>query len=209
METLLNTKKNMKFNKLKTLASALIAALAFASSANAIIVSSNGGSIISAPASTAKGANEANYQQGFNEKQGVVLTDDLDVDGGHIEEGTKVNSHMIFLDSIGSQDVLQTVKWVFDGMIIGVMSDRYGNLEAASNGLLGASNYPGSFRGRGFEGGGDNYVINGNELNLTMHVTQPGDWIRVVTRVPDSGSTMALLGLGFLGLIATRKRFAR
>ncbi|MDQ8200499.1 VPDSG-CTERM sorting domain-containing protein [Pelagicoccus enzymogenes] len=202
----------MKINKNTLLAAALIAAASLANSAQALILSTDTGSIISAPSSTAAHQTEANVQQGFNEKQGVTLISNLAVDGGSIAAGTKVDSHMIFLDTIGSQRITHLAKWIFDGKILGVMSDANGNLEAASNSLLGAvgTTYPGSFSARGFENSNDDwYSINGNELTVSMRVTSPSDWIRVVTQVPDASSTAILMGFSLLGLVGLRKRFAR
>ena len=51
----------------------------------------------------------------------------------------------------------------------------------------------------------DDYTIAGNTLSVTMRVTEPGDWIRVVTRHPDDvipePSTLAIWSvLGALGM---------
>ena len=62
-------------------------------------------------------------QQGFDEMQNVLLGADLTVDGGVIAAGTRVNSHMIFLNTEGFAAVRETVRWTFDGTILGVMSD--------------------------------------------------------------------------------------
>lgn len=204
----------MNLNRLQKTITLLLAAAFLSSSAHALIVSTDVGAIISAPATTANDANVLNQQQGFNEKQGVLLATNLLVDGGFVAAGTLVNSHMIFLD-IGSGGFTQIANWTFDGTILGVMSDLNGSLESSSNILLGATGTTyGSYNNRGLEDN-DDYVISGNQLNVTMRVSQPGDWIRVITldesqaRVPDTGATAALMGLSFLGLLAARKRFAR
>ncbi len=136
--------------------------------------------------------------------------------GGSIAAGTRVDSHMIFLNNPSSGTIFHNdVKWTFSGAILGVMSDSSGNLEAASTsilGLTGTTTYPASgFTARGMEGG-DGYAVAGNVLTVDMGVSQPGDWIRVVTKsssVPDTGSTIFLLGAGLMSLAAARRRIKR
>ncbi|WP_169544223.1 hypothetical protein [Sneathiella aquimaris] len=157
-------------------------------------------------------------QQGFTEQRGVLLTSALDVDGGSVAAGNRVDSHMIFLNkSDQTSGTLRSlgVTWEFDGQILGVMSDAGGLKEAASNALLGATSttYPGAFGNRGMEGA-DNYFMLGNLLTVDMLVTQPGDWIRVVTvsavplpaALPLYGAGVALMG--FLGWRKRRKAAA-
>lgn len=159
--------------------------------------------------------------EGFNEAQGVVTTVAHATDGGFIPLGTRVNSHMIFLNSQGTASLSHfSVAWTFDGAIIGVMSDSNGNLEAASTFELGApgTNYTVTFSGsgpaapfaaRGLEandgegdGPNDGYMlINPFTLLVGMYVTEPGDWIRVVTATPvPEPSSLVIFGLGMLGL---------
>lgn len=159
------------------------------------------------------------HQQAFNEAQDVLLTRNIDVDGGFfIPAGTRVNSHMIFFntpyDDRVSVDL--NVPWTFDGNILGVMSDEDGTLEAASNDLLGASGtIYGSFWNRGMEAwdlnNPDNYIISSDLRTITvdMYVFEPGDWIRVVTEAAPIPvpSTMLLLCSGLIGLLGIRTRF--
>jgi len=86
------------------------------------------------------------------------------------------------------------------------MSDGVGALEAASTAVLGAagSTYTAPYSARGMEGA-DAYIIAGSTLLVGMGVSQPGDWIRVVTlsaiplpaALPLYGAGLALMG--FLG----------
>ena len=161
--------------------------------ANALLI--DGPDIIAAPTSVEDdyppGA-ENDHQQGFNEKQGVLLAAPLEVDDSvFIPAGTVVSSHMIFLNTHPRINVSETSTWTFDGPILGVMSqDLYGDLEFASTPILGAvgTTYPDPlvpFPLRGLEvgGGGDSYAVDGNQITVTMNVGEPGDWIRVVTAV--------------------------
>jgi len=102
--------------------------------------------------------------------------------------------------------------WTFAHDILGVMSDSAGEMEAASSLLLGAvgTSYPGAFDARGLEGSVTNgipdyYSFANNELDLGMRVTQPGDWIRVVTKVSEP-SPLALMAFGLAGLGFVRRR---
>lgn len=136
--------------------------------------------------------------QGFDEAQGVETTIDYNINGGVIPAGTLVNSHMIFLNAPEEMSSTLThsgVVWTFSEPILGIMADGPGNFEAASSAELGASgtNYtvpgPGDqaapFGARGIEGG-DSYLIEGNQITLTMQVSQPGDWMRVITSAPTA-----------------------
>lgn len=151
--------------------------------------------------SSLSGGASNHHQQVFDERRGVVLPADLAVDGGTITAGTVVDSHMIFLNVADgnppSTDINRT--WTFDGPVLGVMSDVSGELEVASSPLLGAPGtaYPTApFVARGLDlapgsaargaGGtaGEGYTVSGSSVTVGMDVSQPGDWIRVVTASP-------------------------
>jgi hypothetical protein len=153
---------------------------------------------------------------GYNENR-IITTVDHVIDGsGAIPKGTAVDSHMIFLNSGGGGLLTHySVVWTFAAPILGVMSDKGGSLEDDSTFELGspATIYPAApFGSRGLEMLGnpandDGYSISGDRLSITvgMEVTQPGDWIRVVTHVPIPGAVW-LLGSGLVGLVLLRRR---
>ncbi len=127
------------------------------------------------------------HQQAFDERQGLVLGSPLPVDGGAIPAGTVVDSHMIFLNTQEGSASDPDVRWMFDGLILGVMSDSNGTLEAASSAFLGAAGtvYPPAFANRGMESS-DHYSVSADIIKVTMGVGEPGDWIRVITRNSES-----------------------
>lgn len=172
------------------------------------------------PAQATDAAVVGTGQLGFDEAQGVTVGAPITYDGGGvIASGTVVDSHMILLNKDPSQPGLggssqlvhANVIWVFDHDIIGVMSDPTGQLEANSTGQLGSitTNYTAPFTARGMESGansGDSYVVlDARRLQVSMRVTQPGDWIRVVTRVPEPGF-YGLLAMGLAGIYFFRRR---
>ncbi len=170
--------------------------------------------IISAPSNVLNSVAFNTGQEGFNEKQGVLLAAAITTDQGSISPGTMVDSHMIFLnkhDDIDGTLSHQGVTWTFDGIVLGTMTDTGGSLEAASNTVLGnipGTAYPGAFANRGLEGG-DNltFVANTLTLGVGMQVTQPGDWIRVVTAtIPEPGSLAVWTLLGLWAIVGTRRK---
>jgi hypothetical protein len=206
--------------------------LSAAPSQAAVLSVSGGGQIISAPTSVVNSSKSGGYandlMSGFNEQQNLFLTQNLAVDSivnGKVEKtkfstagtsfisaGKKINSHMIFLNQKDGQT--GTIKaesiWTFDGKILGVMSDLNGSLLSASDSLLGAAGttYGQAFSNRGMETGDTYSVLSPSELKVNMNITQPGDWIRVITEASDLSSTpvpepttlVTLFAVGALGL---------
>jgi hypothetical protein len=188
----------------------------------AATIGTSGGEIIAAPSQVTNTEAFNTIIQAFDEQQDVTLVDDLAVDGGTISAGTIVDSHMIFLNAENNTPGLAfglagtpAVTFTFDGVILGVMSDREGNLEAASTPILGASGstYEAPFAARGMESNdfinqaNDWYIVSGNTISLGMNVTQPGDWIRVVTAAPiPTPAAGLLLPVALGGMAALRRR---
>ncbi len=180
--------------------------------------------IISAPSDVTDDAAYNFGMEGFDEQQGVTLPVAIYVDGGgFIPAGTVVDSHMIFLNTGPDNNTTLNkhfnVHWTFTGTILGVMSDYSGSYEVASTPYLGAIGtiYPtAAFAARGLEtnvgssGPDDGYQVfsSGLTVGAGMAVTEPGDWIRVVTtHVPEPFTvTMLLLAGGYIGLLTYRKK---
>ncbi|WP_147271878.1 hypothetical protein [Corallincola holothuriorum] len=205
----------MRISHFVQIATVMMLLLAGTASA-AIIGVGEGGRIIDAPAvidddsvfCSAFSEQGECEMLGFDERQGVGLANNLSVDQGVLASGD-IDSHMIFLNTMGRVSAKLTVDWYFDGKIIGVMSDRNGKLEALASAILGAegTRYPDWFKLRGLENN-DWYKVDGNKLTFHSYVKEPGDWIRVVTRAMIPDTSAIFLSFCLLALLGWRQCLA-
>lgn len=163
--------------------------------------------------------------QGFNEAQDVFTSMAYTTDGGFFNDsgiipaGSHVDSHMIYMNSVGNTELIHNmVKWTFKNEIIGIMSDVNGLLELASTPELGAAGtiYPAvSIQSRGFErdpytlGGPDKLewsILDPFSIIVSSRVTTPGDWIRVVTAAVPVPAAIWLFGTALIGFIGFSRR---
>ncbi len=154
------------------------ALLLFSAHAHSALVT--GSDIISAPVKISDDTGATNTsQQGFNEQQNYLLSSNLDIDGGSIAAGTSVDSHMIFLNTASGNATDNNKVWTFTGNILGIVQQRADIIASHFLGAVGTT-YELDFAFVGLEGN-DGYSILDNQLTLSMSVSEPGDWIRVIT----------------------------
>ena len=216
--------------------------MALPSMASAAIVGVSGGastgteggafaSLITAPIDVLEDGTANNGQQGFDEQQNIVTSTaysyfDNSLVTQTLAAGSRISSHMIFLNTAGNGVTKHGgVVWTFLGNIIGVMADRNGTMEIASSGELGAAGTTyemgngTSLSARGMENtngtqtNADSFSFVGSVLTLEMYVSEPGDWIRVITAAPPAvpipaGLPLVLTGLGVFGLMRRKKKTA-
>ena len=189
--------------------------------------------IIGAPAFASNNVAFNFGMQGFDEAQDVVTTVAHLADGqlglaAVIAVGSFVDSHMIFMNKNFSGALTHAdVTWTFAGKILAIMSGNDGVNEANSSFELGApgTDYTASggglgsaapFTDRGLED--DPYdatigfdtlsfsMLTPNSLTVSMRVTQPGDWIRVVTAAVPVPAAIWLFGTALIGFIGFSRR---
>lgn len=147
---------------------------------------------------------QTNNLYAFDEKQGVTLPNNLNANyGGLIAAGTRVNSHYVFFDPLRVRTAKGSVS--FDGAVLGVLTAR--NREFNTDALLGLSGVtylnPGA---RGLEAG-DTLSILGNSISIDWRASSPGDYVRVLTAVPEPASwAMLIAGFGVAGAALRRRR---
>lgn len=161
-------------------------------SALAHIVNVGGDAILFTPNSVEQDQNESDTDiSSFDEKQCFTLKDDLVTDQGVIPAGTSVSCHMMQADPASPPQVYQGTA-VFDGQVLGVISDSAG-LEATDDLCgLGTVDYPdppplGDFRGLEAAQPNDDYrrVMGGCGLQVKMDVPSFQDQIRIITECCD------------------------
>lgn len=161
---------------------------------------------------------------GWDEVQNTTLTADLRVDrvfdasasfveadgsGFIIKAGTIVSSHYFQWDpGLGSSSTVgATIN--LDSQVFAFITDTQKLFDSdAALGLAGLDYN--DFGLRGLESA-DSTNFNGEDVDISWTASSPGDWTRLITAfspaaaLPEPG-VMAVLGLGFAGLIAVRRR---
>ena len=189
-------------------------AIGMTSPAGAAIISgtsdaANGFVKIANPAGLTLGNNsiQSNTLFGFDEAQGVTLTANLNVGNNNpvnrLLAGTKVNSHLIFFDP--ARNTLIRGALAFNGTVLAVIiSDAR---LAATDALFGLRSVryltPNN---RGLESN-DRTFVSQNLFDVRLNAGNPGDFIRVLTAVPEPASwAMMLAGFGLIGGTLRRNR---
>ena len=144
----------------------------------------------------------------FNEVQSYVLLADLTTDvGGVILAGTRIDSHYVYFDPIGSQNIGYVD---FSGKVLGLLT--------SAPTLTGTDSFLGrvgvTYLSPGLRGieAGDFATFLGNRVNTDLTASSPGDYIRVLTlsrAVPEPASWLLMIaGFGFVGSALRRGRRA-
>lgn len=194
---------------------------ALAGAAHAGIVSVSGDAVqIAQPADARLNVLTSSSQVfAWNEAQGVALDRDVranavldglydaagDLDEVIIAKNTVVSSHYIHFDSPGSTAADAAGSVTFDADILGVICvNERGSRHLDLSDFLGdPTKFSSEVNARGLELNSDFFrIIGGRTIEFRFRITNPGDFIRVVT-VPAPGA-LALAGLGLA--VAMRRR---
>lgn len=193
-------------------AAALAAGLTAPANAAILLGSSdaaNGFVKIANPAGLTLGNNsiQSNTLFGFDELQGVTLTADLNVGNNNpvsrLLAGTKVNSHLIFFDP--ARNTLVRGSLAFNGTVLAVIINDA--RLAATDALFGLRSVTYlTPNNRGLENN-DLTFVSQNLFDVRLNAGNPGDFIRVLTAVPEPESwAMMIVGFGLMGGALRRNR---
>ena len=142
----------------------------------------------------------------FDEVQNLTLGAAITTSSGVIAAGTRVSSHMLFLNRADAARISLTLSgtMTFDGAILGLITTTAGL--AATDSILGAigTSYD-LFRNRGLEPS-DVTTFIGDTLTASLRASQPGDWLRVITVAAVPVPAAGLLLVGALGGLAALRR---
>lgn len=200
------------------------AALSLSAAAFGGIVSTGGSAeLIAAPADARLNAlTSATQVRVWNERQFVTLADGLtvnasapglyngpaDLSSSVIASGTVISSHYVHFDSPAGTSANATGALRFDGDIVGVIcvgdsgTDRFlDRSDFLSSGTL----YGDGIEARGMELSNNEFFRISNDrrgIEFSMRISNPGDFIRVVTVPAPSVAALGGIGLAF----ASRRR---
>lgn len=156
----------------------------------------------------------------FNINVGAGVTPSGQTGSILISAGTKVASHLIFIDPTdaninnggGGNSAAGTV--TFNNKVLGYIFDQTANANGRGGANFTATNYLGApgttygALGSTLEGGIDAVSISGNTITFAMESPRlGGDYLRVITAVPEPATwAMLLTGFGLVGFAARRRR---
>lgn len=185
----------------------------FAAAASADIVSiSDGGMILDpAPADFPQPDTfESSVVQGINERQSLVLDEDLQIDDLEdfigvvdLSAGDTVDSHLLAFDPTTTESV-SDIEITFENEILAVITNDQTLADTHAIFGLPGLNYPGFVSLYGFEATESTFSLDGNTIVFSGQASSPGDYFRVLTAIPAPG-TGALAGVGLLA-VARRRR---
>jgi len=189
------------------------AATLFAAAASADIVSISDGGVILDPAPAdfpQPDTFESSVVQGINERQSLVLDEDLQIDDLEdfigvvdLSAGDTVDSHLLAFDPTTTESV-SDIEITFENEILAVITNDQTLADTHAIFGLPGLNYPGFVSLYGFEATESTFSLDGNTIVFSGQASSPGDYFRVLTAIPAPG-TGALAGAGLLA-VARRRR---
>jgi hypothetical protein len=142
----------------------------------------------------------------FDELQDVVLSAPLTVNEGsatfgtEIPAGTVIDSHYVFIDPPSTQRIQGTVD--FDGEVIGVIKSK--SLLEDSDYLGAPATSYSSVGLRGLERRDSVSISATQQVAVDVSAGSPGDFVRVITLVPEP-ATAGMLAAGALFVLGRRR----